>query len=1062
MPADPVKGALATQEYQNPYSNSNSLASRLDIGDDTSTSVHPESQTALPATIVANGQVPLAATAASSAAQPQPPGDAVKAGSSAQPHQLGAVDTSAITEQPLLSSGANTAPVAACTEPATASGTHQYASVESLGLSTTAATATSSTETVSSGTHTPASPPTSGEASRAAVPAAHVVGITSDGNTAAMASFEYVDNGVQPPPPIVLIPGIHGFDCECGELSLRNDEAHVLQSFLLQRSWRLVPCPVPARKGGSSKNSKSRVRPSRRLAQELEALQSACDSTAFELGRRRQKRASTRYEDLGDERKSSRMRGGSPGADPSVASVRSGGASAVSQPRTRSRGTRNCGTGGGQGEATESAAYEGADSRSLRRRRYVNGDDTQSLNSDVCADGGDAVAGAAGKQPPRRILASTRWRDSCMAILQHLKSLKAAQWFLYPVDPEADNVPDYFDVVQHPMDLQTVEKKLLQGAYQHPFLWQQDVRQVFFNAFSYHVMSNDVWKDATALALEFERCCKQVDEVNPYAEVVSDSDELAASLQTNRPLESLQLSASSSQAVAATVGFDGAWGGGSIQQQPPLEPAVAAAKDRRALPPPLSTMDNTTCASSLHQQYHDEHTSYSPSGGGGLAPGGATGRTRSRARTRTQRQAMDADDGLYDEYSSGRSSRKLPAANSSPRRGRGRGRGARGSSAMMGRQGSWDASGGSSHQSAYGGGVAESFQTFEPPADGVVLPPPPVQRIGVNDKPLSSSQRRTLEHHMTMLSPEQRRAALELIQDDLGILAADHMCDSTFSFDTELLSIEKQKRLFAYVNSMVRANRELLMSRGLLGNPLGEAQGAVAAHLSAQNGGGVEATGQGAAGSTEPRDAARYDSDSSSSDSDSDSSSSSDSLSSSTSSSDSDSDDGDSRPCPPPGGHPTQQQSSAGSTGAHHLPAGGTPSGAGGSGGGGGAGGSGFADGGGHDSVRSNAEAPGADEGGIPGSLSMQKGLPEYRPVAEDGEKVQIREELMGRHADFLGVIDSQQADEAMASAPQEAKATAWQEWKGQVIQQGFAAERAVAPQRSASEIIAEGYDARI
>lgn len=46
--------------------------------------------------------------------------------------------------------------------------------------------------------------------------------------------------------------------------------------------------------------------------------------------------------------------------------------------------------------------------------------------------------------------------------------------------------------------------------------------------------------------------------------------------------------------------------------------------------------------------------------------------------------------------------------------------------------------------------------------------------------------------------------------------------------------------------------------------------------------------------------------------------------------------------------------------------------------------------------------------------------------------------------------------------APQEAKSTAWQEWKGQVIQQGFAAERAVAPQRSASEIIAEGYDARI
>eukprot|EP00070_Physeter_catodon_P037072 XP_028343966.1 uncharacterized protein DDB_G0271670-like [Physeter catodon] len=57
----------------------------------------------------------------------------------------------------------------------------------------------------------------------------------------------------------------------------------------------------------------------------------------------------------------------------------------------------------------------------------------------------------------------------------------------------------------------------------------------------------------------------------------------------------------------------------------------------------------------------------------------------------------------------------------------------------------------------------------------------------------------------------QRKAALELIQDDLGILAAEYMNVKAFAFDTELLSIEKQKRLFAYVNSMFRANREILL-----------------------------------------------------------------------------------------------------------------------------------------------------------------------------------------------------------------------------------------------------------
>lgn len=848
-------------------------------------------------------------------------------------------------QQPQVPSGTNSAATAACTELAvepSATGAPHHATAESLGLSTTAATASSSIETASSGTHTPSSPPAAGhcEGSGAAIQAPNA----DDGNKPATASSDFVSSNAQP--PIVLTPSIHSFDCECGELSLRNDEVQLLQPFLLQRCWRLVPCPVPARKGGS-KSSRSRVRPSRRIAQELEALQSVCDSTAFELGRRRQKRASTRYDDIGDDRKSSRARGGSPGVDPSVASVKSADASVVSQARTRSRTARNCGM------PDAAAAYPGMEARSSRRRRYMNGDDTQSLNSDVWGEGEAASAvGSSGK--PRRILASTRWRDSCMAILQHLKSLKAAQWFLYPVDPEADNVPDYFDVVQHPMDLQTVEKKLLQGAYHHPFLWQQDVRQVFFNAFSYHVMSNDVWKDATALALEFERCCKQVDEVNPYAEVVSDSDELAASLQTTRPLDSLQL-------AAPQVSVEETW---AHQQLP-----ETAVKDRRA--PPLPSMDST-CTSALHHQPYQEeqpHLYHAGSMAGG-------GRTRNRTR-RTQRQPMDADDGMYEEYSLGRScSKKLTAANSSPRRGgRGRGRGIRGSG-MVGRQGPWDggASGPVPPQSGYG--VAESFQLFEPPVDGVVLPPPPVPRIGVNDKPLSSSQRRTLEHHMTMLSPEQRRAALELIQDDLGILAADHMCDSTFSFDTELLSIEKQKRLFAYVNSMVRANRELLMSRGLLGNPAAEAQ--AAPHP--QNAGDA-----GADGRNGPRDggaSARHDSDSSSSDSDSSTSSSSDSLSSSTSSSDSDSDDGD-RPRP------------SGNT--HQAPTGGMAPG-----------------------NSSGGSAPGFDGGCRAaaatgdGGTTVQKGLPEYRPVAEDGEKVQIREELMGRHADFLGVIDAQQADDSM------------------------------------------------
>ncbi|OEH80608.1 bromodomain-containing protein [Cyclospora cayetanensis] len=112
--------------------------------------------------------------------------------------------------------------------------------------------------------------------------------------------------------PLVLSQSLHARECECGELSLKAEELQLLQPFLLQYSWRLVPCAMPARKGGSSKSSRSRVCPSRRIAQELEALQSACDTAAMELGKRRQKRASSRYDDLAEDRKTGRLRTGSP------------------------------------------------------------------------------------------------------------------------------------------------------------------------------------------------------------------------------------------------------------------------------------------------------------------------------------------------------------------------------------------------------------------------------------------------------------------------------------------------------------------------------------------------------------------------------------------------------------------------------------------------------------------------------------------------------------------------------------------------------------------------------
>jgi hypothetical protein len=48
--------------------------------------------------------------------------------------------------------------------------------------------------------------------------------------------------------------------------------------------------------------------------------------------------------------------------------------------------------------------------------------------------------------------------------LQKLMALEGAEDFSVPVDPEALGIPDYFEVVQRPMDLSTVMTNL-DGAY---------------------------------------------------------------------------------------------------------------------------------------------------------------------------------------------------------------------------------------------------------------------------------------------------------------------------------------------------------------------------------------------------------------------------------------------------------------------------------------------------------------------------------------------------------------------------------------------------------------------
>lgn len=103
-----------------------------------------------------------------------------------------------------------------------------------------------------------------------------------------------------------------------------------------------------------------------------------------------------------------------------------------------------------------------------------------------------------------------------LGLLDKLGKIPGSRWFLQPVDPELDGVPDYFSVIENPMDFQTIREKLVQNMYKNPFGWQLDMRLVFYNALRYHKEGNAVREDALSLAIEFESKCKEIKEVNPY------------------------------------------------------------------------------------------------------------------------------------------------------------------------------------------------------------------------------------------------------------------------------------------------------------------------------------------------------------------------------------------------------------------------------------------------------------------------------------------------------------------------------------------------------------------
>ena len=95
-------------------------------------------------------------------------------------------------------------------------------------------------------------------------------------------------------------------------------------------------------------------------------------------------------------------------------------------------------------------------------------------------------------------------RKELIPSLEKLFRQPESEAFRQPVDPVLLGIPDYFDVVKHPMDLQTIKTKLDTGRYADPWEFCDDVWLMFENAWLYNKRTSRVHRHCSKLAEVFE------------------------------------------------------------------------------------------------------------------------------------------------------------------------------------------------------------------------------------------------------------------------------------------------------------------------------------------------------------------------------------------------------------------------------------------------------------------------------------------------------------------------------------------------------------------------------
>lgn len=114
-----------------------------------------------------------------------------------------------------------------------------------------------------------------------------------------------------------------------------------------------------------------------------------------------------------------------------------------------------------------------------------------------------------GSKPKRKEnQAGLKFCDHVLDEMRKPKYHQMTMFFLEPVDPVALNIPHYFSIIKHPMDLSTITNKQKNGQYSSADDFKADIDLMLSNCFKFNPPENGVHIAGKQLQSEFEALWK--------------------------------------------------------------------------------------------------------------------------------------------------------------------------------------------------------------------------------------------------------------------------------------------------------------------------------------------------------------------------------------------------------------------------------------------------------------------------------------------------------------------------------------------------------------------------